>query len=279
MIYTKITVNCPSNFSEALLGLLSQIPFEVFEELDDGVVAYIKKEEWSPSLSNFLTEILDPFSLVFVEEEIPYQNWNKEWESNFEPIVIPSKLEDDIFCSIRAEFHDPISAKFPMVIRPKMAFGTGHHATTFQMIQAMESLTFEGKSVFDFGCGTGILAILAEQMGAESIYGIDNEGPAIRNSIEHATMNKTPKTLWEEGELEKAAGKKFDIILANINRHIILQSIETLYTQLNSKGKILISGIMLSDIPLILEAFAKAGFNLLKTNKKEDWACILFTKA
>ena len=212
-----------------------------------------------------------------VEGEITYQiceekNWNADWEANYDPIGIEN------ICYIRAEFHQS-NPDFPfeIIIRPQMAFGTGHHETTYMMIQMMNEVDFTGKEILDYGCGTGILSIFAAMLKCQSVKGIDIEGPAIENSILHQSINSFENFSmdFELGGLEILSDDRYDIILANINRGVLLKTKEGICNHLKPKAKLLMSGILKSDESLILEKYGDT-FDLLQRKEKGEWLCFLF---
>lgn len=250
---------------EIIIAILSDLNFEGFEENERSLKAFINEAELNEEA---LQETLTNFDLKYSKSIIEETNWNEVWESNFQPVVI-----DDI-CAIRADFHKPIKGvKNEIIITPKMSFGTGHHATTYMMIQMMDKLNFENKLVFDYGTGTGILAIFAEKLGAKKIIAIDNEEWSINNALENKERNHAEKIDVYLSE-EIPTNSQFDIILANINKHVILDSLENLSKQLIPGGNILLSGFLPEDEEDIL---AKANnFNLfLKTNLlMGKWICL-----
>jgi ribosomal protein L11 methyltransferase len=206
--------------------------------------------------------------LTYIASEIEKQNWNEVWESNFEPV----QVED--FVGIRASFHQPIQGvEHEIVITPKMSFGTGHHATTYLVMQAMRQLDWKNKSVFDFGTGTGILAILAEKLGAESVLAIDNDDWCIENATENVVINLCSKIKIAKANSAEM-GRRFDIILANINKHIILSNITYLGNSLQKGGLILLSGLLEEDESDILIACHSAGWKHQITNKRNGWIVI-----
>lgn len=200
------------------------------------------------------------------------KNWNADWESNYDPIAIEN------ICYIRAEFHEPNSSySKEILIRPQMAFGTGHHETTYMMITMMDQLDFENKRVLDYGCGTGILSVFAAIKNAGPIKGIDIEKPAVENSYIHREINNLSDfpMEFELGGLEVLGNQSFDVILANINRGVLLQTKEQILEHLNPKGLVLMSGILKTDENLILEKYSPS-FELLDTNEKGEWLCFLW---
>ena len=255
--------------AEILMAHLSMLDFYAFEETENEIKAYSNDENMKDALEGLSVQI----PLDYRMEELPYQNWNAVWESNFETVVV------DDFCGIRATFHEPIpDVEHEIVIMPKMAFGTGHHETTFMMIQAMKNIDFADKKVFDYGCGTGILAVLASFLGAKVIDAVDIEIESYENTIEHADLNQVHNINAIHGVLSDVAGDGYDIILANINRNVILDSLSSLYHKLEKGGHILFSGVLLKDEAHVVEQAQKNGFVLLSKNNKGDWSCLHMTK-
>ncbi|MEM6966395.1 MAG: 50S ribosomal protein L11 methyltransferase, partial [Bacteroidota bacterium] len=215
----------------------------------------------------------DRFPFFYQKKLIKYQNWNAIWESNFKPIVVGT------FCGIRADFHSPLTeVQHEIIINPKMAFGTGHHETTWMMIAAMKKLDFSEKKILDYGCGTGILAILVSQLGAEKIDALDIELPSYENTIENAAINRIQNIEAIHGTLPKIQHLTYDIILANINRHVILENLSTLHNMLPIGGTLLISGILNTDKSLVQHSAEKAGFTYESINDKNNWICMQLKK-
>jgi ribosomal protein L11 methyltransferase len=233
-----------------------------FEQTDTHLLAYFEKDNFkSYEVNNLVKEF------TFNITSIPEQNWNAVWESNFEPVVV------DDFCAIRADFHQPIkNVQHEIIITPKMSFGTGHHATTYMMIEQMSNIDFTKKRVFDFGTGTGILAILAQKLGAASITAIDNDEWSIENAKENFQKNDAHSiTLYRSSAMPKDS---FDIILANINRNVLNEYASALVSILSPKGVLLVSGILKEDERVIV-----AAFNILqpiKVQQNKNWISILF---
>jgi len=259
---------------DALIGLCSTLAFNGFEEVETGFVAYLAKAETSPEIEAQLEEWSKAFDFQYTKTDLAAKNWNAEWEANFSPIII------DDFCAIRADFHPPIeNVTHEIIITPKMAFGTGHHQTTHMMIEMMEKIDFKGKKVFDYGCGTGILAILAELEGADSIVAIDIEKEAYENTLFNAQTNSTTHIQSHQAILtDIPKGKQFDIILANINRNVILDSLPSLFNHLNLHGDLLISGFLSADETKMKAAINKHGFILACVKKKDNWLCFHLSK-
>ena len=255
-----------------LLALLEDLPFEGFEETDTELLAFLPASSLTPALEAAVNDAAAQFELSWHTRLIPYTNWNAEWEASFQPVKVGA------FAGVRAAFHPPMEdVRYELVIQPKMAFGTGHHATTWLMMQAMESLPWQGACVLDFGCGTGILAILAAQLGAAQVHGVDIEREAYENSLENMAINNTPGLMIYEGELSAVpADLLFNIILANINRNVILQTLPSLYQKMLPGGQLLVSGILADDRDQVVEAAQKAGFVLLNEQGREQWMMIHF---
>jgi len=251
---------------EILLALLADAGFESFEETDNSLRAFVREADF---VEEILHEICNIVPVHYVKNIVPQQNWNAQWESSFEPIVVND------FVAIRAAFHKPVTAvKHEIIITPKMSFGTGHHATTFMMIQQMEALDFTGKKVVDYGTGTAVLAILAEKMGADSVNAIDYDEWSIENSIENAAANNCSRISLVKAETI-APVDTYDIILANINLNVILDNMDAIKAVSNEGGLILLSGFMKADEPVMLQSLEKAAIKQLKTIQKGDWICIL----
>lgn len=254
-----------SDVSDSLVAYLSDIGFEGFEELEGRLKAYRPEGEWES------TEVLNELkgrSILFTLETIEKTNWNQVWESNFEPVVV------DDFVGIRADFHESIRAvTHELIITPKMSFGTGHHATTRLMVQNMRDQIHPNDRVLDFGTGTGVLAILAKKMGAGVVIGIDNEDWSVENARENARVNHTDEIQFHCADHLLVKGP-FDLILANINRNILLEHMQSLKTALAPNGTLLMSGILQEDMPIMDEALATVGLIRTKITVDKGWACI-----
>lgn len=256
---------------EILIAELGFAGFESFVETEEGVTAYIKKQDWDPSILDDIQILTsNEFSISYTIEEIEQVNWNQEWEKNFNPIIV-----DDL-CTIRAPFHKKSNTTFDIVIEPKMSFGTGHHETTHMMIQHILNNDFKDKSVLDMGCGTGVLAILSELKGAKPIEAIDLDNWCYLNSLENVERNCCNHITVYEGDASLLVNKKYDIIIANINRNILLNDIKTYASCLNKNGMLFLSGFYKEDIPVIEEACNR---NMLKLDEKlerNNWVSLKF---
>jgi ribosomal protein L11 methyltransferase len=259
---------------EVLIALLSEcVAFDTYQETDEGVEAYLPEKDFNEEIAKEIRGLRKMISFIYRKKFIPYRNWNKEWESNFEPIRI------DDFVGIRADFHAPTEGvEFDLVINPKMAFGTGHHETTYMVMDFMRRIDFKNKYVFDFGGGTGILAILALKLNAQQVDAVDNELPSYENTIENAALNEVHNIKSIHGTLDDVSGTDFDIILANINRNVILASLDTLYGKLKRNGTMLISGIMLQDEEMVKSACISKGFNWLEVKHRGNWMAAKLVK-
>jgi ribosomal protein L11 methyltransferase len=256
---------------EILIAELGFAGFESFVETKTGVTAYIQKEDWNTNILDGI-QILksEEFKINYTFNEIEQTNWNAEWESNFNPIVV-----DDI-CTVRAPFHDIPTTEYDIIIEPKMSFGTGHHETTHMMIQHILKNDFEGKYVLDMGCGTGVLAILAEKKGAKVIDAIDIDNWCYINSLENVERNNCQNISVYEGDASLLKNKKYDIIIANINRNILLADMSTYINCLNDEGILLLSGFYENDIPSIEDECVKYELKLDETIKRNNWVSLKF---
>jgi ribosomal protein L11 methyltransferase len=202
-------------------------------------------------------------------------NWNQEWENNYEPVIV------DDFCAVRATFHESVSrVQYEIVITPKMSFGTGHHATTYMMISEMRNVDFLNKRVLDYGCGTSVLAILASKLGATSLDAVDNDEWAYENSKENILINDVKNVNLTHGDiLSLKNDSKYHVILANINRHIILDTMEEMNSKLESNGFLLCSGFLEDDVEMIVNEARKCNIEFVKKIERESWRCLLFVKS
>jgi ribosomal protein L11 methyltransferase len=257
--------------SEILVAELGELPFESFIDSDLGIVAYIQKQFWIENMLDDLHILNTPeFQVSYTIEEISQVNWNEEWEKNFEAIEV------DGICLVRAPFHPKTAAKFDIVIEPKMSFGTGHHETTHMMIQHLLETNVEGKKTLDMGCGTAILAILAEMKGAQPIDAIDIDNWCYLNSIENATRNNCNQITVYEGDADLLIGKKYDLIIANINRNILLNDMQTYVDCLNKEGILLLSGFYKEDIPFIDASCTEKGLTYVKKFERNNWVSLKY---
>jgi ribosomal protein L11 methyltransferase len=257
--------------SEILVAELGELPFESFIESDFGVVAYIQKQFWTEDILEDLHILNSPeFVVSYTIEEIEQVNWNEEWEKNFEAIEV------DGICHVRAPFHPKTDAEYDIIIEPKMSFGTGHHETTHMMIQHLLETDVTGKKTLDMGCGTAILAILAEMKGAQPIDAIDIDNWCYLNSIENVERNNCSQITVYEGEATLLEGKQYDVIIANINRNILLNDMQSYVDCLNKNGILLLSGFYTEDIPFINASCTEKGLTYVKKFERNNWVSLKY---
>lgn len=263
----------PQPVSEILIAELGLAGFESFVENEDGITAYIPKEEYEAEVMTGI-HILQSgeFDISYTQNEIEQVNWNEEWEKNFHPIMVNAT------CGVRAPFHPKPDVKYDIVIEPKMSFGTGHHATTHMMIEFLLDNELEGKMVLDMGCGTGVLAIVAELRGAKAIDAIDIDNWCYQNTIENVERNNCSNITTYEGAAELLNGKEYDTIIANINRNILLEDIETYSRCLNAGGELYLSGFYSKDIPTVREECEKHQLEYDSSLERDEWVALRFLK-
>lgn len=272
----KFSTNpCNETVNDTLAYVLGEIGFESFVENEEGLMAYIQcslcdEEAVKTALAEFPvpeTEI----TYTFAEAED--KNWNEEWEKNyFQPIVIDDR------CVIHSTFHHDVpKAEYDIVINPQMAFGTGHHETTSLIIAELLDSELKGKSLLDMGCGTSILAILARMRGAHPCTAIDIDEWCVRNSIENIELNKVDDIAVSQGDASALAGKgPFDIIIANINRNILLNDMKCYIACMHPCSELYMSGFYVSDIPVIRQKAETLGLRFIHHKEKNNWAMVKF---
>lgn len=267
MQHIRLTIQAGEERQEELIGLLYDLQPEGFEQTGEELIAYFNTENFNKEEIEKLLGT-QSFSTEVVEE----QNWNEVWESNFSPVVV------DDFCAVRAHFHEPITqVRHEIVITPKMSFGTGHHATTYMMMRAMNKADFRNKTVFDFGTGTGVLAILAEKLGAASVEAIDVDDWSMENAAENiATNNCTRIRIWKSSNIPQ--DHQFDIMLANINRNVLLDNMKQLSEAITQGGSVLMSGLLPENEKEITASAAKNSLKFLRKEELNNWLFLLFVK-
>ncbi len=264
MQYIQISIEAGEEQQEILVGILSQLNATGFEQTTTHLYAYFNENNFPGYEVN---QILKQFT--FQIQTLKEQNWNKEWESNFHPVMVND------FCGIRADFHAPIkTVQHEIIITPKMSFGTRHHATTYLMIEQMKELEFKNKTVFDFGTGTGILAILAEKLGAASVSAIDADEWSIENAQENIAMNKCNKISVHLSSV--LPNKSFNFLLANINKNVILENLPHLKKGLEKNGHLLLSGLLSVDEKIIVQACTRLHLKLIKQTSRNNWISLVF---
>ncbi|MES2704503.1 MAG: 50S ribosomal protein L11 methyltransferase [Bacteroidota bacterium] len=271
MQYKKVTFTVDDKaINDILIARLSEEGFDGFEEAGGALYAYVPDSAFNTA---GIDPIADSLGLDYEVEDVPVQNWNEVWESNFEPVVIEG------LCTIRADFHQ-LKAETPyeIIITPKMSFGTGHHATTHLVMVMMKDIDFNGKSVLDFGTGTGVLAIFAEKLGAAKVKAIDNDEWPVENARENIGANGCRNIEVVLGSLESLETPRYDVILANINRHILLQYMGDLVGMLAEGSSAVLSGLLEEDEAAIVAAAEAAGMRHKRTLVRNGWIALNFTK-
>ena len=260
--------------SEILIAEMSTLPYNTFQEDNNRLLAYIDSDKFDEeALKNIYSLRQHPDTIKYSYRKIEEKNWNEEWEKNFEAIVVEDK------CVIYAPFHqNPPQAQYEIEIMPKMSFGTGHHATTYLMIQYMFAMDFTDKKVLDMGCGTAVLAILAEKLKAALCVAIDNNDWAYKNAKENVKRNGCVHTEVKLGHAETIKGESFDIILANINRNVLLEDIPTYVNALTPGGELLLSGILQEDFEKIHSLALQSGLSFHGKLERNNWNAARFTK-
>jgi ribosomal protein L11 methyltransferase len=278
MDYIELDVKLinPDELRDIIVSELSDLGFESFIETADGVQAYIPAEKYTKELI-YSSEIIGSFrdQIAVTDKFIEARNWNAEWESSFQPVVVGEQ------CVIRASFHpSPEHVKYDIVIDPNMSFGTGHHETTWLMVNECLQMDFQGKSVLDMGCGTAVLAILAAKLGAKEVMAIDIEEGAVKNSIENIELNNVNNIAItvKKGDSSLLADSHFHLILANINKNVLLADIPRYSECLEAGGELLLSGFFETDASTITTKAAAAGLTIIRQNLKNQWCLLHFVK-
>jgi ribosomal protein L11 methyltransferase len=259
---------------EILTAAFAEIEFESFDVEGNTLKAYIPE-------ANFDKKILDEtcahyqglFSFEYSIRKVPYQNWNAIWESNFQPITVGSKLR------VRAVFHnnDP-SYPLEIVIQPKMSFGTGHHATTWLVMNTMLDINFSGKKILDFGTGTGILAVLSNKLGASNVWAVDNDPQCTENALENFQLNHCEEIMLATGDIHAFDGNIYDIIIGNITRNVIVEFLEDISLKLQTSGLFIASGFYEEDLSILQNKAREFNLQFINSNRKDKWCMSVFQK-
>lgn len=270
-----VTVEPKEQGSDVLIAQLSELNYESFVENENGFCAYIQEENFDESLlEQTFSELNEFFKIDYSIKVIPQQNWNKEWESSFQPIEVEGK------CYIRAPFHDPKPGfKYDVIIEPKMSFGTGHHNTTQLMIGKLMLLNVKNKSLLDMGCGTGVLAIVASMMGANPITAIDIDDWSFENTKENLEKNNINNVLVHKGDAQILQKKIFNTILANINKNVLLADMPIYVRSLENGGNLILSGFFETDVKELSDKASELGLKFEDMAVSEQWTMLHFIKA
>ena len=267
------TISPKEPVSEILIAELGEAGFESFVETDTGFIAYIRKEDHSDSILDAIYILNNKsFTINYSVEEIEQVNWNSEWEKNFEPIQVDETV------SIRAPFHQKTNLPYEIIIEPKMSFGTGHHETTYMMVQHLMTLDLKGKTVLDMGSGTAVLAIFAEMKGARAIDAIDIDSWCYENAVENCERNNCEKIKIYQGDASLLINKRYDLIIANINRNILLQDIASYAVCLEDDGILLLSGFYKDDIPIIDAEASKFRLKIDSIIERNNWVAVKYVR-
>lgn len=276
MFYTKLLVVCSPEFTEILIAETSEIGFDTFMENENGFEAYVENENYDhASLEEIINRYQEATSITYTLDKIEKKNWNEEWENNYHPIIVEDK------CLIRAHFHNlEKKYKYEITITPKMSFGTGHHQTTYLMIQAQMEVDHKDKLVMDAGCGTAILSIMASKLNAKKVEAFDIDDWSVPNGQENIDVNGCTNITLRQGKVsELTFTNTFDIVLANINKNILLEEIGLYKNHMKPGGMLLLSGFYTHDIVDLVNAATALGFTLQKQFEKETWVSLVLQLA
>lgn len=279
MDYTELILTISGDIltgREISVAELAELGFESFEETTGGIRAYIQCDKFdAKAIEKLIVLNNSEFKgSSFTHSRIRTTNWNQEWEKNYNPVSVGD------FCHIRALFHpSPGGFRHELIIHPKMSFGTGHHETTWLMVEAMQNIDFSNRAVLDMGCGTGVLAILASRMGASSVTAVDIDDWAVENAKENREINNAASINIRAGDINVIEkGEKYDIILANITRNILLSYLSRFAALLETGGSLLMSGFYSEDLADIKDSASAAGLAFVNSNSKNRWTMALFKK-
>ncbi|TFV95920.1 50S ribosomal protein L11 methyltransferase [Algoriphagus kandeliae] len=274
MDYREFKITCSEDFREILIAELSEIGFDAFLETEEGFDCYSPLEGFDQvAFEEIIDRYREPAQIEFKESLTQKVNWNEEWEKNYDPIAV-----DDLVY-VRASFHPPKGGfRYEIVINPKMSFGTGHHATTFQMLQLQGQIDHQGKRVLDVGSGTGILAIMAHLLGAESVEAFDIDDWCVDNGNENFQLNQVPAQMGLGTIRDVNPQGPYDIILANINKNVLLDELEIYAQLMKPDAFLLLSGFYSEDIPDLVDHCKGLNLELIQQSTHDNWAALVFTK-
>jgi len=274
MNYIEVTVQVDPDFSEIIVAELGEAGFESFVETEEGLLAYIQENDFEEqNIHDLIAKYLELTTIAATWKSLERRNWNEEWEKSYEPIEVGDQIR------VRATFHEPDPAfKYDLLIQPKMSFGTGHHETTWLVMNEQLNLEHAGLAIMDVGCGTGILSVLASKLGAEAILGFDIDEWAVENTRENFAMNSlNAETEVFQGTItEVSEDKMFGGILANINRNILLSEIPAYKKHLLPGGWLVTSGFYETDQADIEQCAQENGLTKINSNTRNQWACVVF---
>ncbi len=274
MYHTRLQVLCDPDYSEILMAEVAEAGFDTFLETDKGFEAYVEMEKYDKEqLQLIKAKYTVQTPVNFFQDRIQKQNWNEQWEKSYAPIIVEDK------CLIRADFHK-IEKKYPyeLIITPKMSFGTGHHETTYLMIKNQMEIDHREKRVMDAGCGTAILSVMAAKLGAKEVEAFDIDEWSVSNGKENIEVNGCTNIIHQQGKLsELNFTSGFDIILANINKNVLLDEIQLYKKQLNPKGLLLLSGFYADDISDLIKEATQHQLHEVRRDQREQWAALLLS--
>ena len=269
----RFTVYPKSPWEDILLSQLLQLPFDSFLSTEEGLNAYLPKKQDKESLLDSVVLLNhESVQIEFTVNEIPPENWNAKWESEFQPIFVGSD------CVIRADFHESQGKTYELIINPKMSFGTGHHPTTHMMMEFVLEETLSDKTVLDMGCGTGVLGILASKKGTRAIDAMDSDAWCVENTIENAKTNGCKNIRSSQAAILESTRATYDAIFANINRNVLLEQIPSYGQALKVGGSLFLSGFYKNDINFLQQSCQKENLTLISTKEKEQWCALKFIK-
>jgi ribosomal protein L11 methyltransferase len=274
MDYIQVSITCLEEYREILIAELAAVGFDSFLETDSGLEAYVPQDLFArASFDEVIATYREPAALTVVEGIVPKVNWNEEWEKNYDPIEV-NKL-----VYVRASFHAPQPGfRYEIVINPKMSFGTGHHATTFQLLSMQGKIDHQGKQVLDVGSGTGILAIMAHLLGAKQVEAFDIDSWCVDNGNENFDLNGVSTRMGLGTIREVNPQGPYELILANINKNVLLDELAIYSGLLTSQGLLLLSGFYSEDIADLVQAASAQGLTLTMQTTKDNWAALCLQK-